>query len=263
MKKHLAALLAVVVMAGCATVEPRDETRNWTVGQIYAEARDELNSGNYQRAQKLYETLQARFPYGRHAQQALMDQAYAHYKDSEPELAIATANRFARLYPAHPNLDYIYYLKGLVYFNDDDTFFSRLSGQDMSERDSKAARESYAAFGELVSRFPESKYAEDASAKMAKLVIALGANEMHVARYYMKRGAWLAAVNRAQVVIKEYGNTGFNEEALALSVAAYEQLGKKDLAESSRRVLQLNFPQSRYLKQQWEPKSLPWWKFWS
>ena len=262
MKKSFVALLAVVLMAGCATVDTKDETRGWTVERIYAEAHDELNGGNYQRALKLYETLQSRFPYGRYAQQALMDQAYTHYKDGEPELAIAAANRFIRLYPSHQNLDYVYYLKGLVFFNDDTTFLSRLSGQDMSERDPKAARDSYQAFQELVTRFPKSQYSEDATQKMTRLVAALGANEMHVARYYMKRGAWLAAANRAQMVVKEYGNTGHNEEALAIVVAAYEALKMKDLAADARRVLALNFPNSAYLQSPWQVREQSWWKFW-
>lgn len=262
MKKSFVALLAVVLMAGCATVSTNDETRGWTVERLYSTAREELDGGNYQRSLKLYETLQARFPYGRYAQQALMDQAFTHYKDAEPELAIAAANRFIRLYPSHPDLDYIYYLKGLVYFNDDTSFMSNISKQDMSERDPKAARESYQAFQELVTRFPQSKYSEDATQKMVRLVNALGASEMHVARYYMKRGAWLAAINRAQTVVKDYGNTGHNEEALAISVAAYEQLGMKDLAADARRVLAQNFPQSRYLQTTWHVRESSWWKFW-
>lgn len=262
MKNSFVALLAVVLMAGCATVDTKDETRGWTVERIYATAREELDGGNYQRSLKLYETLQARFPYGRYAQQALMDEAYTHYKDAEPELAIASANRFIRLYPSHPNLDYMYYLKGLVYFNEDNSWMSRLSGQDMSERDPKAARESYQAFQELVARFPQSQYSVDATEKMVRLINALGASEVHVARYYMKRGAWLAAINRAQTVVKEYANTGHNEEALAIIVVAYERLGMKDMAADARRVLQLNFPQSSYLQTPWQVREQSWWKFW-
>ena len=263
MKNSFVALLAVALMAGCATVTTNDETRGWTADRIYSEARDELNSGNYQRSLKLYETLQARFPYGTHAQQALMDQAFTHYKDNEPELAIAAANRFIRLYPSHPSVDYVYYLKGLVYFNDDTAFLSRLSGQDMSERDPKASRESYNAFQELTTRFPDSKYSADAVEKMARLVSAIGGSEMHIARYYMKRGAWLAAVNRAQNVITEYSNTGHNEEALAISMVAYGKLGMKDLADGSRRVLALNFPKSKYLSEPWRAREQSWWKFWN
>ncbi|MFC3532305.1 outer membrane protein assembly factor BamD [Vogesella facilis] len=262
MKKRFVSLLAALLLAGCATVDTQDETRGWSVDRLYSEARDELNGGNYTRAIKLYETLQARYPYGKQAQQALMEQAYTHYKDAEPELAVAAANRFIRLYPTHQNVDYMYYLKGLVYYNDDTSFLSRMTGQDMSERDPKAVRDSYAAFRELIVRFPDSKYAEDATEKMQRLVVALGGNEMHVARYYMKRGAWMAAASRAQTVLKEYGNTGYNDEALAIMAVAYDKLGMKDLSQDSLRVLQLNYPKSPFAGQQWRGKELPWWQFW-
>ena len=262
MKKSFVALLAVLLMAGCASVEPKDETRGWTVDQIYASAHEEMVGGNYTRAIKLYETLQARFPYGRQAQQALMEQAYTHYKDSEPELAQAAASRFLRLYPASPSADYLYYLKGLINYNDDTSFLARTTGQDNSERDPKAAREAFNSFKELIARYPDSRYAEDAADKMGKLARALGGHEMHVARYYMKRGAWLAAANRAQSVIQEYANTGHNEEALAILEQAYGKLGQKQLQEDTRRILALNFPQSPYLTAPWEPRQLPWWQFW-
>ncbi|MCL6262816.1 outer membrane protein assembly factor BamD [Craterilacuibacter sp. RT1T] len=263
MKRYLAAMLVVAGLAGCAsTSEPNDETRGWTVEKIYGEAKDELNSGNYTRAIKLYETLQARYPYGRYAQQALMDQAYTHYKDAEPELAIAAANRFIRLYPAHPNLDYMYYLKGLVYYNDDSTSLAKWTGQDMSERDPKAASEAFNAFRDLTTRFPDSPYSKDAAEKMQRLVDALGGHQMHVARYYMKRGAWLAAANRAQDVVREYSNTAYREEALAIMVVAYDQLQMKQLSDDARRVLVLNYPQSAYLAKPWQVKETSWWKFW-
>ncbi|WP_131862328.1 outer membrane protein assembly factor BamD [Crenobacter luteus] len=262
MKKIVAATLLALGLAACATTEPKDETRGWTVEKLYSEARDELNSGNYTRAIKLYETLEARFPYGRYAQQAQMDLAYTHYKDGEPEQAIAAADRFIKLHPAHANLDYIYYLKGLVYYNDDSSVLAKWAGQDLSERDPKATREAFLAFRELVSRFPDSQYAPDARDKMLKLVNALGGHEMHVARYYMKRGAYLAAANRAQSVVKEYANTPFVEEALALMVSAYDKLGMKPLGDDARRVLALNYPNSAYLQKAWSVEEMPWWKFW-
>ena len=169
--------MLVMGLAGCATTETYDETRGWTVEKLYSEAHDELNSGNYTRAVKLYETLEARFPYGRYAQQAQMDLAYTHYKDNEPEQAIASADRFIKLHPTHPNLDYIYYLKGLVFYNDDSGLLAKWAGQDMSERDPRAAREAFTAFRELVTRFPNSIYKEDASKKMDRLLDALGGND--------------------------------------------------------------------------------------
>ena len=254
--------MLVMGLAGCATTDTYDETRGWTVEKLYSEARDELNSGNYTRAVKLYETLESRYPYGRYAQQAEMDLAYTHYKDNEPELAIAAADRFIKLHPAHPNVDYVYYLKGLIYYNDDQGILARWAGQDMSERDPKAARESFLAFRELTSRFPASKYSADALDKMNHLIDALGGGEMHVARYYMKRGAYLAAANRAQGVVREYSNTKYPEEALALMVVAYDKLGMTQLSTDTNRVLALNYPKSAYLSKPWEIDEMPWWKIW-
>ncbi|NWK79790.1 MULTISPECIES: outer membrane protein assembly factor BamD [unclassified Aquitalea] len=262
MKRYVVAAMLVMGLAGCATTETYDETRGWTVEKLYSEARDELNSGNYTRAVKLYETLEARYPYGRYAQQAEMDLAYTHYKDNEPELAVAAADRFIKLHPAHPNVDYVYYLKGLVYYNDDQGMLSKWAGQDMSERDPKAARESFLAFRELTTRFPNSKYSADALEKMNRLVDALGGGEMHVARYYMKRGAYLAAANRAQNVVKEYSNTKYPEEALALMSVAYDKLGMTKLGDDAKRVLALNYPKSAYLTQPWQVEEMPWWKVW-
>ncbi|KMN35018.1 MULTISPECIES: outer membrane protein assembly factor BamD [Chromobacterium] len=262
MKRYVVAAMLVMGLAGCATTETYDETRGWTVEKLYSEAHDELNSGNYTRAVKLYETLEARFPYGRYAQQAQMDLAYTHYKDNEPEQAIASADRFIKLHPTHPNLDYIYYLKGLVFYNDDSGLLAKWAGQDMSERDPRAAREAFTAFRELVTRFPNSIYKEDASKKMDRLLDALGGNEMHVARYYMKRGAYLAAANRAQGVVKSYANTKYQEEALGIMMAAYDKLGMTQLRDDAKRVLALNYPNSPYLRDGWSIEEMPWWKLW-
>jgi len=256
-------MLVVLGLSACATPDTYDETRGWTVEKLYAEARSDLDSGNYTQAEKLYETLQARFPYGRYAQQSEMDLTYAYYKDNEPELAIAAADRFIKLHPAHPNLDYIYYLKGLVYFSPDHGVLSKWGGQDLSERDPKSSQQSFAAFSEVVKRFPNSKYAPDSLARVKMLIDALGGHEMHVARYYMKREAYVAAVNRAQTVVTEYGNTRYVEEALAIMVSGYDHLGMTQLRDDSRRVLVLNYPNSAYLTNTWEVKEMPWWKFWS
>lgn len=263
MKKFLAFLFILTVVTGCASSsEPYDETRGWSVSKLYAEAKEELDSGNYSRAIKLYETLESRFPYGRYAQQAQMDLAYTHYRDQEPELALAAIDRFIKLHPVHPNLDYMYYLKGLIYFNNDTSIFSKWGGQDLSERDPKASREAFLAFKELVDRYPESIYSTDSTEKMETLLIALGGYEMHVARYYMKRGNYLAAVNRAKTVLTEYSNTPYQEEALAIMVAGYEKLGEQKLSQDTQRVLALNYPNSQYLNEYWRVTEMPWWRFW-
>ncbi len=258
--------LAIVVLnlglSGCGLLpEVADETAGWSAQRLYAEAKENLNEGDYERAIKLYETLEARYPYGRYAQQAQLEVAYAYYKDQEPISAIAACDRFIKLHPNHPNVDYAYYLKGLANFTEDLSLFSRFSSQDMSERDPKAAHDSFAAFKELVTRFPDSKYAEDARARMKYLVNAISANEIHVAKYYLKREAYVAAANRAKSVVANYPETPAVEEALAIMVVAYDKLGIEDLRDDALRVLQLNYPNSKYAKGV-DLTGRAWWKFW-
>lgn len=250
-------------LAACATShEAKDETRGWPVERLYAEARDELNSSNYSRAIKLYETLEARYPYGHYAQQAQIDLAYVHYKDQEPALALAAIDRFIKLYPAHPNLDYMYYLKGLVNYNDNVGIIAKVLGQEQAERDPKAAQDAFLAFKTLVERYPKSQYAEDAHQKMAALVNSLAENELFIARYYMKRQAYVAANTRAQRVIQDFPNSPHVEEALAMIMLAYEKMNMPDLQNDTRRVLALNYPQSSYLQKAWQPHDVPWYQFW-
>ena len=171
---------------------------------IYAEAKEALNSGAYENAIKYFERLESRYLYGRYAQQAQLEIAYAYWKSQEHAQAIAACDRFIKLHPNHERLDYVYYLKGLINFNEDLGLLGSISQQDMTERDPKGARESFDAFRELVTRFPDSKYTPDATLRMKYLVNALATLEVHVARYYMKRGAYLAAANRAQYAIQNY-----------------------------------------------------------
>lgn len=255
-------LAAVLALGGCGVLpEVQDETAGWSAQKLYAEAKDNLNSGNFERAVKLFETLESRYPFGRYAQQAQLDVAYAYYKDNEPISAIAAADRFIKMHPNHPNVDYAYYLKGLANFNDNLGLLGGLVDQDMSERDPRAAREAFSAFKELVTRFPESKYTPDATARMKYLVNALASNEVHVAKYYIKRRAWVAAANRAKEVVKTYPDAPAVEEALAIMVVAYGQLGLEDLRADAERVLKLNFPDSRYAKGV-SIRDKAWYRFW-
>lgn len=241
--------------------EVQDETAGWSAQKIYSEAKDNLNEGNYERAVKLYETLEARYPYGRYAQQAQLEIAYAYYKDNEPISAIAACDRFIKLHPNHTNVDYAYYLKGLANFTEEQGIMTQFSSQDMSERDPKAAREAFEAFKELATRFPESKYAEDALARMKYLVNAIALNEVHVAKYYLKREAYVAAANRAKSVVSNYPEAPAIEEALAILVVAYDKLGITDLRDDSLRILKLNYPNSKYA-QGIDTKEKTWWRFW-
>lgn len=264
MIRHSLALVLAVLIAGCSAFggEEYDETRGWSAQRLYEEAKENLNSGNYESAVKLYEKLEARYPYGRLAQQAQIETAYANYKDSEPAKALAAADRFIKMYPNHPNVDYIYYLKGLVNFNDDLGWTGWASGQDLTERDPKAIREAFDALRELATRFPESRYTPDAIARMNYLVNALAAHEIHVARYYMTRGAYVAAAARAQFAAKTYPRAPANEEGLVILVGAYDKLGMADLRDDARRVLAKNFPDSKYLKGGIKNES-SWWQIWN
>ncbi len=256
------ALLGTLLLVGCGTLsEEIDETRDWSVSKLYSEARSELMERNYAEAIKLYEKLEARYPYGRYAQQAQLETAYAHFKEGEPALCITAAERFIKLHPNHPHVDYAYYLKGLANFNDDLGLMHIISQQDLTERDPKAARDAFEAFKDLVERYPESRYAEDAHARMNYLVNALAAHEVHVARYYLRRGAYIAAANRAQSALLSYPRAPANEEGLLIMVKAYDAMGLSELRDDAERVMKKNFPDSKYLNGN-VTRDKPWWVIW-
>src|SRR5687767_12920466 len=263
MRCILAVLLGTLIAACGLFPEADDETKGWSAQKLYSEAKQNLNDRNYEQAIKYYEKLEARYPHGRFAQQAQLEIAYAYYKDSEPAQAVTAAERFIKLHPGHPNVDYAYYLKGLANFNDDLGWFGYVSGQDLSERDPKAAREAFDAFKDLATRFPQSKYTPDAIERMNYLVNALASHEVHVARYYMKRGAYVAAANRAQIALKTYPQAPANEEGLVILVKAYDALGMKDLRDDAERVMNRNFPNSKYLKGDPRRAGTPWWQIWN
>ncbi|HQR03210.1 MAG: outer membrane protein assembly factor BamD [Proteobacteria bacterium] len=262
--RSLAVLLAVLcALAGCSSTDkPRDETANWSAAKLYSEARDAMSDGSYDKAIKLFEALESRYPYGRYAQQAQLEIAYAYFKNFDTASAISACDRFIRLHPNHPNVDYVYYLKGIINFNDDLGIFGNITDQDSTERDPKAAREAFDSFKELTTKYPESKYAADATARMAWLLNALASHEIHVARYYLKRGAYLAAVNRAQNALRNYPNAPANEQGLFIMIKAYDALGMKDLRDDTERVMRLNFPKSHYFETGLAAKSEPWWRLW-
>ncbi len=256
------AVIGALLLGGCGLLPDQvDETAGWSAQKIYTEAKGALNEGSYERAITLFERLEARYPYGRFAQQAQIEVAYAHYKKNEPALAIAAADRFIRLHPNHPHVDYAYYLKGLATFNEDLGLLGGLQNQDLSERDPKGAQESFDTFRELVMRFPESRYAADARQRMQYLVNSLSAHEVHVSRYYYRRGAYVAAINRAQTALTNYPGTPATEEALFLMVKSYDALGMTELRDDADRVMRMNFPNSVYFAGG-PQQSKPWWQLW-
>jgi outer membrane protein assembly factor BamD len=255
-------LLAACVLAGCSSLKEEDRTASWSPNKLYAEAKDEMNSGAYDKAIPLLEKLEGRAAGTPLAQQAQLDRAYAHYKAGEQAQATATLDRFIKLHPASPALDYALYLKGIVNFNDNLGMFSFLSRQDLSERDQKAAKESFESFRELANRFPDSKYAPDAKARMTYIVNSLAQYEVHVARYYFNRGAYVAAINRAQNALADYRDVPALEEALSILMRSYDALGMAQLRDDTRRVLEKNYPQSPYLTGGTRASQKPWWRFW-
>jgi outer membrane protein assembly factor BamD len=236
----LRTLIAVLVLSGCSMPEQIDVTKDWSANKFYTEAKDAMNDGDYEQAIKYYEKLEARYPFGRYATQSQLDVIYAHYKDGDADSAIAAADRFIKLHPQNPFVDYAYYLKGLANYNRDRSLTSRLFPMDASQRDAGATLNSFNDFAELVRRYPESKYAADARLRMVYLRNNLARYQIHVARYYMRRGAYLAAANRASRVVANFQRTDSVADALQIMADAYSKLKLPHLAEDAERVLALN-----------------------
>lgn len=249
---------SMVLLAGCAGTNT-DPTAAWTPEKIYSEARDEVSAGAWDRASMLFDKLEGRAAGTPLAQQAQIEKAYAQFRSGDKVQAIATLDRFLRLHPASPAIDYALYLKGLVNFNDNLGLFSFLTQQDLSERDQKAAKDSFESFKELTQRFPDSKYTPDSLQRMTYIVNSLASYEVHVARYYLSKGAHVAAINRAQVAITDYPGVPATKEALEIMVKSYDAMGLKELKADTQRVLDKNFPASTKIE---TPKATSWWKFW-
>ncbi|HEY0665275.1 MAG TPA: outer membrane protein assembly factor BamD [Gallionella sp.] len=241
--RHSLAVFLLFTLAACSSTPEADKSAGKSVEQMYSEAKTALDDANYSQAITKLEALQSRYPYGRYAQQAQLELAYANYKLNEPLSAISAADRFIKQYPNNPHVDYAYYIKGLSNFNVDIGLLGTLAGQDPTERDPRAAQDSFDAFKDLVTRFPGSKYAPDSRLRMQYLVNALAKYEIHVASYYQRRGAHISAVNRAKNVLAQYPNSTSAKDALSILVKGYDALGMPQLRDDAQRVLDLNFPQ--------------------
>jgi outer membrane protein assembly factor BamD len=250
------------VLAACSSTPTEDKTTAWSPNKIYSEAKEELNSGGYDKAIGLLEKLEGRAAGTPLAQQAQLEKAYAQYKSGEPVQAQSTLDRFIKLHPASPAMDYALYLKGLVNFNDNLGLFGGLAKQDLSERDQKAAKESFESFKELITRFPDSRYTSDAQLRMNYIVNSVAQAEVHIARYYYSRGAYVAAISRAQTAVTEYRDVPAVEEALFIMMNSYNALGMEQLRDDTRRVLEKTYPQSDYLSKGFKSSDKPWWKIW-
>ena len=261
-------LILLLMLTACSIFSSKDEKsaagKGESAERIYAQATEQMSDANYAGAIKLFEKLQSRYPYGRYAQQAQMEIAYAYYKQSEPEAALSAVERFIKQYPKSSHVDYAYYLKGLVNFDDDLGLFGEGFHPDLSERNPKAPREAYDAFEDLVTRFPNSKYAADSKLRMQYLSNALARHETQIASYYLRRGAYVAAVNRANGVLIEYPHAPATRDALRIMVQAYDAMGLKRLSDDSQRVLDKNFAKNgdRSVVKQPSENKKSWWHFW-
>jgi len=261
--RGLSLVVAAVLIAGCGST-PKEPESKWSAERLYAEAKEEASLGNYERAGKLYERLEGRASGTALAQQAQIERAYMLYKSGDKAQALSTLERFLKLHPTSAAVDYALYLQGLVNFNDNLGILGSLARQDLSERDQQAARDSYQSFKQLVEQFPQSLYADDARVRMNYIVNALAAYELHVARYYYRRGAYVAAANRAQVVVAEFQQSPSAEEALYVMMQSYDKLGLPELRDDAERVLKKSFPQTTISADGLGSSQAkkPWWQVW-
>ncbi|NNE36740.1 MAG: outer membrane protein assembly factor BamD [Gammaproteobacteria bacterium] len=243
MLKKIFSIILIVSLSGCALFDKdEDEANSWTLERLYSEAKRSMQRQNYNRAIELYEFLETRYPFGVYGQQALLDLAYVYYKIGNEEQALSTTDRFIRLYPQNPHVDYAFYLQGLINFNKNKSLSDRFVRTDASQRDVSSAYASFQNFSELLERFPASRYSQDAIKRMVFLRNVLAQNEIHVASYYLRRRAFIAAINRARYVIENYSKTPSVPDALVILAKAYRLIELDDLANDTLRILKMNHP---------------------
>lgn len=242
--KHCRVALLVLVgvaLTGCAGNDER-ETEVSNITDAYEKAQESIAGGNFRRGIQIFEAIQARYPFSDLARQIQLELMYAYYKAGQEEQAIDAADTFIRENPIHPRVDYALYIKGLSYFEDDPGFLERWFRKDTTKRPPKELERSYATLRQLVERFPASEYSPDAEQRMVFIKDRLAQYENHVADYYLRRGAYVAALNRAKSALEQYNGASGNMRSLQIMAEAYEKLGMADLAADTRRVLQTNFP---------------------
>ncbi len=243
MRKRAATIIMAAAIAaagaGCTQVEI-DHTQGWNAEQLYEEARLAVEDADWTRAQDYYTKLESRYPFGRYAQQAQIESAYAYWREGDVDQCVQACDRFLRQYPDHANSDYVLYLKAIATLNQRDTIFTALLTQDIYERDSDAAQTAFDTFKELLERFPQSRYAHEARRRMHELVLSQAHHEYNIAKFYYDRHAYVAAIERAQNVVRTFQQTPYSDDALQLIRDCYQQMGVKDLEADVDRVLALN-----------------------
>lgn len=266
--RHSLAVILLLTLVGCSSShdllegEKDDPSKLQTAEQLYKEAKSKLDDKVYDAAIKKYETLQSRYPYGRYAQQGLLEMSYAYYKQSEPDPAITAADRFIKQFPNHPHVDYAYYLKGLANFHGNLGIVDSVSAEDAADREVQFSQDSFNAFKELVTRFPDSAYTPDAQVRMYYLLNQMARHDLHIADYYLRRGANLAALNRAQDILRQYPNSPSTRPALLIMVQAYDAMGMPSLRDDTQRVLNLNGGSEAATAQAISSRQKSWWQFW-
>jgi outer membrane protein assembly factor BamD len=263
MRHSLYAFILLTLVACSSTTAP--EVNKLTADELYTQAMEAMDDHLYQQAIKKFETLQSNYPYGRYAQQAQMEIAYANYKQGEPAPALSAVDRFIKQYPNNPHIDYMYYLKGLINFDENlGGVLTSMANQDPSERDPKSLHESFETFKELITRFPESRYTPDARLRMQYLINTLAGSDTHIASYYLRRGAYVAALNRAKGVLNNYPQSPQSRVALHIMVQAYDALGMNDLRDETKRVLNLNLAKdgTSIAALISAKRVTAWWNFW-
>ena len=244
---RIAFLLLIFGASGCAWMpfvnrDKAEDEAQTTEGILYNSARDSMSSGNYNAAVEKLERLEARFPFGRYAEQAQLELVYARLMSNSLDDAEAAAERFLRLHPQNPNIDYILYLQGLISEKYDRNLFDRFRPDDVFKRDVSNSRQAFAYYSQLLATYPDSLYAKDARQRMIHLRNLLAKSEVNIARYYMSRGAYVAAANRARAVVENYSQTPSTSDALAILVEANYQLGLPEMSKDALRVLTINYP---------------------
>jgi outer membrane protein assembly factor BamD len=264
-RRAAAGFVAALVLAGCGSFRDRDTAGGENLEKLYAEAKSDMAGGAWDRAIKALERIDARATGTLLGQQALLDLAYAQWRSTERTTALATVDRFIKMHPSSPAFDYALYLRGVMNFSDGTGLLGRLSGQSVAERDQRASRDAWQSFNQLVTQYPASRYADDARLRMDYIVNALAEHEVSVARYYLRRGAYLAAANRARQAVTEFDRAPAAEEGLAIMAESYDRLGLNELRDAAQRVLRTNFPRSRFLasaSSSTSTQARPWWRVW-
>ena len=263
----LSVLLLLASLSACQTTKnlfgmdgskKLAETETLAVEPLYALAKKNLDKENFDKAEKAYTRLIARFPYGELSEQSQIDLAFAQHKLSKPEEATSTINRFIKTYPTNPNIDYAYYLKALINFDRENRWLAKIARLDVSARDLGAAAQSYNDFNEVIRRFPTSKYAEESRQRMIYLRNRLALHDLTVGLYYFERDAYVSAIGRAKYVLETYPQSEFDDDAVALLAISYKALGQDVLSQDAKRVLEQNYPEHAYLKGQWPKRRSQW-----